>query len=179
MYQIKLEKDDFLRFMLFTASKSKTIKAKRIRSWIIITVLFLCLGLIFLSKEDKLVSYYFLVVAGLNVFLYPFYNRWRYKKYYESHIQENYKSRIGVTSQVEFVDEYIISKDYSGEEKLRLTEISFIYEIKDDLFIRMKNGGTIVVPSKMADYEGFKSELAKVTENLGIIWTVELNWKWK
>ena len=179
MYQIKLEKDDFLRFMLFTASKSKRMKNKRIRSWVLTTFVILGLGLLFFQKEDKFLAYYFFISGAVCLFFYPLYYRWRYKIFYEKFIQQNYKNRIGVITEIGFEDGFIISKDKSGEEKVRLTEIEFIYEIKDNLFIRMKNGETMAIPSKMTDYTEFKNDLSKLISNLGIAWEVELDWKWK
>jgi len=179
MYQIKLEKEDFLRFLFFTASKSKRMKTKRIRSWILTTLVFLSIGVIFSQKEDKFITYYFFISAALCLFFYPFYYRWRYKRFYEKYIQENYKNRIGVINEVGFEDGFITSKDNFGEEKIKLTEIAFIYEIKDCLFIRIKNGETIVIPSRISDYTEFKNELAMVTKKIGIIWEIELDWKWR
>lgn len=179
MYQVKLDKEDFLRFLLFTASKSKMIRAKRIRGWIFTTLIFLGIGLVFSTKEDKFVAYYFMVAAALSLFFYPFYNRWRYKNYYEKHIRENYQNRIGVTAEVGFEDGFITSKDKTGEEKIKLTEIAFIYEIKNDLFIRVKSGGTIVIPTRMPHYSEFKNDLTLATKGLDIIWNIDLEWKWK
>ena len=99
--------------------------------------------------------------------------------FYLKFIQANYKSRIGVISEIGFEDGFIISKDKSGEEKVRLTEIEFIYEIKDNLFIRMKNGETMAIPSKMLNYTDFKDDLGKLISDLGIVWEVELDWKWR
>ena len=179
MYQIKLEKEDYLRFLLFTASKSKRMRTKRIRSWILTTLVFLFIGLMFSLKEDKFTAYYFLISSAICLFFYPFYYRWRYKRFYEKYIQGSYKRRIGIITEVGFEDGFITSKDSFGEEKIRLAEIEFIYEIKDDLFIRIKNGETVVIPSKTSDYTEFKNDLTVLTKDLDIIWETELDWKWR
>jgi hypothetical protein len=179
MYQIRLEKEDYLRFLLFTASKSKRMRTKRIRSWILTTLVFLCIGLVFYQKEDKFTAYYFMISAAICLLLYPFYYRWRYKQFYEKYIHQNYKNRIGVETEVGFADGFMTSKNRFGEEKIRLTEIEFIYEIKDNLFIRMKNGETIIIPCKSPDYAEFRGNLMMLTKGSGIVWQIELDWKWR
>jgi len=179
MYKITLDKDDFLRFQLFTASKSKRIKNKRIRGWILTTFSFLCLGFILSENEDKFLSYYFFIIAVISLFFYPLYNRWRYKKHYAKYIEENYKNRMGVECEISINGEYLNTKDHTGEGKIKLIEIEEINEIAEDLFIKVKSGENLIIPRRIDSYDNFIAELKDTTKDSKTEWNDELNWKWK
>ncbi len=179
MYQIILDKEDFLRFQLFTASKSKRIRKKRITSWILMTSSFLCLGLVLLDNADKLLAYYFLTVSIISLFFYPVYSKWRYKKHYQKHIEENYKNKIGLLIEISLDQEYITMKDRSSEVRIKLTEIESIHEIKEDLFIKLNTGDTLIIPARIPDFESFMKELATTLPDSKIQWNKEYNWRWK
>ncbi|MBK7213670.1 MAG: hypothetical protein IPH88_10345 [Bacteroidales bacterium] len=179
MYQIIVEKEDFLRFQLFTASKSKRIRKKRITSWILMTSSFLCLGLVFGDDVDKFLAYYFLTVSIISLFFYPYYTRWKYKKHFQKHIEENYNNKMGLPSEISFDQEYLITKDKTSEGRIKLTEIELINEIKEDLFIKFYTGETLIVPARNPDFESFKSELASTLPDPKIQWNKEYNWRWK
>lgn len=179
MYRIKLDKEDFLRHQLFTASKSKRIRNTRIKSWILVTISFLVLGLATRQNIDGFISNYFIGVSIFTLITYPFYQRWRYRKHYEKHINENYTNRFGVESELRFEDGYIVNVAENEEGKIKITEIQEINEIVDNLFIKIKTGGSVIVPSKLPEYEMLKKQLADLVEPLGIVWNTQLDWKWK
>ncbi|TKG95121.1 hypothetical protein EYV94_10425 [Puteibacter caeruleilacunae] len=179
MYKITLSKDDFLRFQLFTASRSKRIKTKRTRTWLILTASFIVLGLLFLQREDKFLSYYFFVFSLLTLIFYPMYERKHYRKHYKKHIREHLSNKIGVESQIGFVDGYIISRSENQESKVRITEIEEINEIAENLFIKIKTGESLIVPSRLECYNELKDQVAEVTRSLNIGWSKQLDWKWR
>ena len=138
MYKITLDKDDFLRYQLFTASKSKRIKNKRIRTWILLTISFLVLGFALRQNTDRFLSYYFIGFSLITLIFYPLYQRRQYKKHYEKHINENYANRIGVESELGFENGFIVSVGDNQEGKIKLTEIQEINEISENLFVKIK-----------------------------------------
>jgi hypothetical protein len=179
MYKISLEKDDYLRFQLFTASKSKKIRNKRISSWILSLISLLCLSYLFSQLADKFLENYFLIFSVITLIFYPFYNSWYYKRHYLKYVEENYKNQFGVISEIEFKDGYILSRDPTGESKTRLNEFYMINEIRDDLFIRLKSGMTIIVPSRTVDFDKLKLEIRELTQDTPVEWNDYLDWKWR
>lgn len=179
MYKITLDKEDFLRYQLFTASKSKRIRNKRIRTWILLTLSFLLLGLALSLNMDRFLSFYFIGLSLITLIFYPFYQRRQYKKHYEKHIIENYANRIGVESELGFEEDYIVSKAANQEGKIKITEIQEINEISENLFIKIKTGESVIIPSGFYEFDSLKKQLKDLTESLGIAWNIHLDWKWK
>lgn len=179
MYKITLEKEDFLRYQLFTASKSKQIRNKRIRSWILLTVSFLVLGLSLDQNTDSFLSYYFIGFSIITLIFYPLYQRRQYKKHYEKHINENYQNRIGIESQLGFENGYIVNIADHQEGKVKISEIQEINEIADNLFIKIKTGESVIIPSRFEDFSKLKKELTDLISSLDISWHKQINWKWK
>lgn len=177
MYKITLDKDDFLRYQLFTASKSKRIKIKRIRTWILVTITFLLAGLIMRQNPDKFYSYYFIAISIITLIFYPLYQRRHYKKHYEKHIKENYANRIGVESELGFEDGFIVSIGDNQEGKIKLTEIQEINEISENLFIKIKTSESVIIPSRFSEFDKLKKQLINLIEPLGVAWNKQLEWK--
>src|SRR6266850_3260532 len=110
-----LDKNDFLIFQLYTASKTPRIKKSRIRGWIYTTVTLLCLTYLFYRSNNNFLGTYFLVVSGLSLTLYPLYSRWRYKRHYSKYVEDTYKTRFGEQSSMEITEDAIVTKDKTGE----------------------------------------------------------------
>lgn len=178
MYKIKLEQEDFLRYQLFTASKSKRIKRKRILSWLLITATMFLLGFMMMQKTEKFLAYYFLAFGIITFIFYPFYQKVYYKKHYLKHINEYYKNRFGQESELSFRDDHIVSVAEAQEGKAKLLEITEINEIADNLFINFKSGDCLIIPSCNIHFNELKQELQANITDLDIMWNKELEWKW-
>ena len=179
MYKITLEQEDFLRFQLFAASQSKRIRFKRIRTWILLTVSFFVLGLVLTQHEDRFLSINFMLIALITLVFYPFYQRWLYKRHYKRHIKDNYKNKFGVECTLEFVDGYLINKADSQEIKIGLSQIEEIVEIPGNMFIKIKTGEGVIIPSRFSGFSKLKNELQELTASMDVNWTEKMNWKWK
>lgn len=179
MYKITLDKEDFLRFQLYTASKSKRIKNRRLRSWIFTTLFFVLMVLITSENEDSFLYIYFAAAACANFILYPYYTRWRYKMHYKKHIEDHYETKCGVESLFTITSEYILSQDHTGESKIMISEIKEIIEIEKDIFIKIKSGEAFIIPKRIPDIGQLSKELKILCNSKEINWNTELEWKWK
>ncbi|HNQ69462.1 MAG TPA: hypothetical protein PKN32_13875 [Bacteroidales bacterium] len=173
-----LNKSDFLRFQLFTASKSKSVRKRKIAGWIIITSFFIILSILFLNYKDNFLTYYFLIVAVVTLILYPTYIKWVYKRHYSKFVDEYYKKKIEVESEISFTDEYLCITDRTGEVKIKLSEIEEINEIADSLFIKITSGISLIFPKNSPDYYEFETKLNIIEKDLNIVRNKELTWKW-
>ena len=177
MYSIILDKEDFLRYQLFSASQSKRIRNKKTRSWIFLSVSFFVIGLIQITTSS--ISYWFFGLSVITFIFYPLYQRREYRKHYENHIDDNYKNRVGVESKLGFDGGYIVSIADNQEGRIKISEIEEINEIADNLFIRVKTGESIIIPSRLSEYNEFKIQLADLITEMDIEWKRQLDWKWK
>jgi hypothetical protein len=177
-----LNENDYLIHQLYIASKTPRIKKARIRSWILTTVAFLAMTYLFFESGNDALGFYFLILSLLSLALYPFYSRWRYKRHYQRYIADTYKNRFGEECTLEINEDFILTKDRTGESKINCSEIEEISEIKDFYFLRLKTGGSIIISKVKTDAQ----ELSRLEEGLrelvdkkGIKRNVELDWKWR
>jgi len=177
-----LDKNDYLTYQLYTASKTPRIRKARIKGWVLTTVTFLCLTYLFFENDNEFLGYYFLVVSLLSLALYPFYSRWRYKMHYKKYIKDTYKNRFGEECALEISNDVIVTRDKTGEAKINTTEIEEINEIKDFYFVRVKTGVSLIiskVKTDVNDLEVIETRLRELADKKGIKWNVELDWKWR
>ena len=179
MYKILLNEKDFLEYQLYTASKSKRIKKKRIIVWISTTFFFLILGFLFHESNNIFLRNYFLIAGLISLVLFPFYQRWKYKKHYLKHIRENHKNKFGIESNVEFNKDFLMTSDQNSEGKIKMSEIEQINEISGHIFIKTKTGESLIIPKEKIQVEKFIQDLSSITNELNINWNKELGWKWK
>ncbi len=174
-----LDKNDFLTFQLFTASKTPRVKKSRIRGWIYTTVTLLCLTFLFYRSNNEFLGTYFLIASGLSLTLYPIYSRWRYEKHYSKYVDDTYKTRFGEQSSMEITEDTIITKDKTGEVRINKGEIEEINEIQDYYFLRTKSGVSLIISKiKTDDIENIKSEIKSLVDK-GVKHNIELNWRWR
>ena len=170
-----IQEEDFLKYQLFTASKSERINRKKRNGWIGLTIGSLLFALYFYNSDKDFLTYYFVVVAMITGLFYPKYFKWRYKKHYRTYIKENYKNRFNERAQLEFTPEYIESKDKTGEGKIKTSELKEISETSDHFFVKLSTGMSLIIPKKeFSDLNQLRGQL----EQLNIPIKDELNWEW-
>ena len=171
-----LDDDDFVQYYLYTASKSKNIKKKRILMRFLIPFIYLLFSLWEYFKENIWLSSIFLILALVWVIFYPLYTRYRYTKHYAKHVNENYKSRLFKPIKLEVTSDYILGEDFTGETKINITEVKSLTEISNNFFINVTSNASLIIPKRdIFNKDDFKEEFIK--KNIPI--ENELNWKWK
>jgi hypothetical protein len=176
---MRLDENDYLTFQLYTASKATRVKRARLRSWILTTLTFACLAYLFYRSDNDFLTVYFLVFAGLSLFFFPLYSRWRYKKHYQKYVLDVYKDSLGQDIDLEFCNDNIVTKAKGGEVRINKSEVKEINEIKDFYFIYINTGSALIIPKKKADnLDEINREIKSMVDTLGAKHNVELDWKW-
>ncbi|PWG05107.1 YcxB family protein [Polaribacter aquimarinus] len=174
-YQLK--NSDFLEYQLYTSSKSKLHKKKRLRSRIIVPIFYFLFGFYLSNKNDNLLFFaVFSLVSIIWFLLYPLYSRWKYKNHFKKHIKENYKNRINKSVEILFDDEIIKTKDYSSESKINKTELKELIETKNHYFLKLQTDLSIIIPK---DSFVNQEEFIKRVKDYGVDYIDELSWVWK
>jgi hypothetical protein len=176
------DENDFLTYQLYTASKTPRIKKARVRGWILTIVLFLCLAFLFFESSNAFLGYYFLLLSVVSLPLYPIYSRWRYKKHYKKYIADTYKGKFGVPCTIQIENDVIVTKDATGEFKIKTTEVEVVNEIKDFYFVKMKSGMSLIVNKVKTDPQELEilvDQLMELVEKRGVQYNRELDWKWR
>ena len=113
------------------------------------------------------------------IFLYPFYLKSVWKRHYKRNIIENHAEKIGVNSTLEFTDQQILTSSTFVKSQIDLSQLKTIIEIKNYLFVELKYGDTIVIPTaKIKALDHLKQQLETLSDQLDIGYIKELNWKW-
>ena len=174
--EYKIDEQDFLDFQLFTASKSDRINKKKRNGWILLTVGSIAVALSFYLKENIAMTIYFGLVALACGFFYPKYFKWRYKKHYKTYIKENYSKRFGQVETLEISNDWIFSKDKTGEGKINLSEIDRIDETDNHFFLKISTGLSLLIPkTELRSVDGLRDKFKEI----GLTVNDETNWSWK
>jgi hypothetical protein len=175
-----LEKIDFLKHQLFSASKSERIIKSRKNSRIRVPIIYCILGLSLFALADLIFAIIFIGVGVTWYFLHPYFMKKRYVRHFEKYIDENYQNRFGKSVTLDFDGEYIITTDYLGESRLKIKEIAEINEIKDYVFLKFSSGESLIIPKdRIENSNELNNILTKIISDLSINHNIDIDWQWK
>ena len=173
----KLSKEDYLLYYLYTASKSKTVNRNRTRALYIPPVFYILFGS-FLSIYDS--SMTGVIIFGLTsilwIIFYPGYQRKKYKNYYLKFINEKYSKLIDIPNEIEFQNEYLLTRNKTGESKIKASELRQIIKLKDHFILELSDKNSFIIPKKSINNESeFLSSLKKYDKE----YIDQVQWEWK
>lgn len=175
-----LDEKDYLTHQLFAASQSKRIKRQRLRNRLLGLILFAAIGFSHFMKADRVGTVCFSTGALLWFFFYPLWERWYYKKHYQSSVNELYKQRFGKISVVALGNDYIFTREHGIESKLSFNEVEEISEIPAMVFLKLRDGHYLLLPKgKISNIDLVKSRLKELAATLKIEYKVHERWEWK
>lgn len=173
----KLTNLDFLEYQLYASSKSESHNKKRIYNRIIFSILYLLYGIYLTTKEKNYIGVIvFGVLAILWYVFYPKYSKWRYKKHFEKHVEENYKNRINKLVEIDINENSLNVKDFSSESKINGTELKELIETKNHFFMKLTTDLSLIIPKHAIENI---TEFKKLVMDLGAEYVDELLWEWK
>jgi ABC-type multidrug transport system fused ATPase/permease subunit len=176
----KIDENDFLTYQLYVASKSDRIKKKRLRSKVILALIYFAFGLLFLFEDNFSMTIIFFILGIFLFFIYPLWERRHYIKHYQGFIKENYKERLGRTGTLEFNNDFILAKDNGSESKVLTIELEEIIEIPTTILVRLKGGQSFILPKdKIANIDNVKTKLKELATYLKIKYDIDEKWEWK
>ncbi len=178
--EFTLTKDDILQMQLFMASISEQVNKTRKKSKWRVPIVYAVLGILLAVTTDKVFGIVFLAVGVLWFFFYPGILAKRYEKIYRKNIDENLANRADKPVELTFGDEYIESKDYTGEAKLKISTIERVDEVRNYCFLKFDSGVGLVIPlNQIAERDSFIEYLKKMAADSAIPYAANLEWRWK
>ncbi|TNE29220.1 MAG: hypothetical protein EP346_06605 [Bacteroidetes bacterium] len=173
----QLTTSDFLEYQLYFSSKSELHKKKRFQSRIIVPIIYVFLGLFVARMEGYIrVGIVFTIIGIIWFAFYPLYSKWRYKRHFQKHVEENFKNRINQPIELEADESSLKAKDLISETTINGTELKELIETQKHFFIKLTNDSSLIVPKKSIENE---TEFIQSITDLGAEYINELNWKWK
>ena len=177
--EFSLDRNDYLTYQLFEASKSKKIKRFRIGARMLVSIVFFIYGLAAQGREDIVFSYIFFSIGVLWFFLYPLWNGKYYITHYGKLLDKSYKEQFGEKLTLEITKDSLISITKNSENKTSTNQIQEIIEIPTMILIKFKVYAYILPKDKITDIKMIKKELKELSDFLQIPYKIENNWKWK
>jgi hypothetical protein len=177
--EFTLDKEDFLTYQLFTASNSKTVKMRRMRSWLIIPVLYIITGILLYYVDNITLLYAFITIALLWLVFYPLYSRGLYRRHYAKHIDEHYKNRLGRSGVLSLDNDALSITDEGSEGRIKYTEIDAVTEIPDYFFVGLKSGMALILPKAKIGEPALSQIIETIIQKSGAPRNELPDWKWK
>lgn len=177
----QLEEQDFLRYQLYIASKSKKLQKYRFRKRITFPVVFCFFGLLFLFVHIPLrVS--FLCWGGALVWfiLYPLLDGRRYQNHFLRFVRQTYDFKFGKQVSVEMMKDKLVGNDNGHLIKVVADEIKGIVVIPQLILITISQEQIMLIPSEKIDRQKeFLDSLKQFASEHHLNFQEELSWKWK
>lgn len=173
----ELTNADYLVHQLYISSKSKSHIKKRFRSRIIVPIVYLLLALFLVyAKKDNRIGFVFVGVGFVWFLLYPMYSKWRYERHYRKHIEEHYKNRINIPTEIVFGEDDINATDATSETRINGTEVKELIELKDHFLIKLNTEVAFILPKHaIEDIAKLKSQIT----HFGAVYVDDVQWVWK
>ncbi len=175
-FNYQLANEDFLAYQLFASTKSKLQTRNRKRAWLIIPILYVIFAILLFLTNKYTMGIGFLIFAGVWLGCYPLYSKWRYKRYFQKYITENYKSRINKNVEFFIGETSITIKDIASEGKINGAELEELIETQHHFFLKLTTGVTLIIPKHAINSI---DELKKNITQMGAEYIDELQWEWK
>ncbi|NRD22506.1 YcxB family protein [Winogradskyella litoriviva] len=176
--QFKLSFYDFLEYQLYFSSKSEVQQKNRKKSRNIVPLIYIGLIIIALIINQYIIAVTFFIAAILWYLFHPLYAKYRYKKHFEKHINENYKNRINKEATLNFIKESNVleATDEGTKTSIKVSEFDKLIELKNHFFLRLKSEMSFVIPKHAIEDE---TEFKKLFLDLNIGYLDETDWVWK
>ncbi len=174
-----LDENDFLEYQLYTASTSKNIRNQRRKNLLLMIVIFLAFFISIYNSTTSFPIIPLLIYIAL-IIAYKFYETYRYKNHYIKFINENYKERFGLISNLNFAENQIIEQSKLGESKINYESLTEINETKNYYFLKLLNSQSLIIPKKeIQNIQQFNSILNEIKSKYNLKKNIDLDWKWK
>lgn len=171
--EYSLSEEDYLKYHEFAASKSEKTKKRKRKDWILVTLSFLLLALVFYNHEEMSLAFSFGLLSLASGLFYPSFFKWRYKKHYLSHIRDNYSKYLGRVLELEIQEDRISIMDGSTESTLKLSEFEKVDETAWHFFLKISNATAIIIPkSELTNIDALREKLKVV----GLKIETDLDW---
>jgi ABC-type protease/lipase transport system fused ATPase/permease subunit len=142
----KLNAEDYLKFQLYTASRSKQMKAKRMVARIIWPIVFLAIGIYFAVEKVWAGAFILAAFAILWFFVYPIYTRIFIKKQFLKEIKEKYAENLDKQLGIEILVNDLQLTAPQGQRTIKFTSISEINDLGSHYLIIFDIGTVAILP---------------------------------
>lgn len=173
-----LKERDFFIFQLYNASKSRKLRNKRLRTWLVIPALYLGAG-IWLNFVSGLTYLTVFGIAAIGWLIgYPVYSRWNYKMQFAKYVRKNYQDRIDKKGRLGINESQLYYSDESASGTYSSDDIKNVIEIRTHYFVVLGTGTAFILPKEHLKQKKLLKFVEELKQLAGLEVQKELDWKW-
>ena len=143
-YQLTAE--DYLKFQLYTASRSKQVKVRRMLTRIVWPLVFIAIGIYFAVESVWAGAGIMAGIALIWFFVYPMYSRYFYKSHFRKEIKEKYSENLGKELSIEVRSGDLLLTALQGQRVIKYSSITEINDLGSHYLILFDTGTVAVLP---------------------------------
>ena len=178
--KITLDVNDYLTYHLYLASKSDSLKKRRLIHWFIIPLVYVIAGYIFVYLNGaEMVKIIFLTTALIWFLIYPFYSKWAIRRFLTRQITKRYANLINKKGSLKLDEKKITVKSHDAAMDFEYNDIKGIIELSDHFLIDLKVASSLILPKHKIPDEILAKVIDKIIHKTGLTPKVQTIWGWK
>lgn len=179
VYSYSIDQNDYLQYLFYSTSRSKKVKKRRSLNKFILLIIYMVTGLFLYSRNGPVASAIFFFLCLPLYFLYNTFEKRQYQRHFTKFINTYFKDNLGKPATIELAENNFHVVD--DEDNWHAYEdVEEIMEITSMVIIQLKNGVAIILPKNtIENAESLVNELNRISESRNILYTKDLDWKWK
>lgn len=178
-YQYHLTQEDYLQNLLYLASTSPQMKKRLKRTRIILSVVFLLLG-VFVFQYSTWLGVLYMLFAVATWFFYPKYLRSVHKRYYVKHIQNTYADQFETTLRLQPMSDHFLVASDDIESKISYNSIQEVIEFPEQLLIYLPSKQALILPkNRIENWETLRIRIEEIIADLQLPYEQHAEWAWK
>lgn len=178
--KITLDVNDYLTYHLFLASKSDSLKKRRLLHWFSIPIVYIVSGFLFTYlKGSELVRSIFFVTALVWFVVYPFYSKWAVRRFLLRQVNARYAGLIGREGNFKLDEKKITVKSHEASMDIDYGDIKDIVELPEHFLIDLKAGSSLILPKQKIPPDALSQLIDKISLKTGLKPQIHVLWGWK
>ncbi|MDH4263522.1 MAG: YcxB family protein [Spirochaetia bacterium] len=178
--KITLDVNDYLTYHLYLASKSDSLKKRRLIHWFIIPIVYVIAGYAFVYLNGaEMIKTIFLATALIWFLIYPFYSKWAIRRFLTRQIIKRYENLIDKEGSLKLDDKKITVKSHDASMDFDYKDIKDIIELSNHFLIDLKVASSLILPKHKIPDEILAKVIDKIIDKTGLTPKIQTLWGWK
>jgi hypothetical protein len=131
-----VKEEDYLQYLLYSASKNKSLQSKVLFRRILLSFTLILCGLLLLNRGNDTTFLFFIIAGILTAIFYSKYASWRYKSYYLKEINKKYSKFIGKPITITLNPDSLYIADEYSNSTLKTNSLDSIIELVDFFILK-------------------------------------------
>jgi hypothetical protein len=180
-FSFPYREEELTEFQLYLASKSPTVKKARNRNRLLLSIVYVAIGIMGMFRENN--HLFALVFIALGILWYVLYPLWAgkfYARHFKKFVKNNYATRFGKEVVLDFTEDEVVIEEGGSEAAFAYTEFAEMAEIPSSFLIKLSTDMVIVIQKNASvSTDKVRDFLSQLSQKCSIPFTNNTDWKWK